>query len=292
MTRTLQLGRASTVAFALMVACAGTQPETKKPAENPAEAKSSDPNNCISPKDCLNKGALANQKQDFVKAAKFLEPACEIEAKACNITGELYRQGNGVAKDTTKAALLHQKACEKGLIISCAVEAQLRYAGIDGVAVDKARARIAFEKSCSPEFLDSCTNAGVMYASGEGGDADKDKARILYQKACDGGDQTGCVNAATMYLNGEGGPADKPRAHAMLDAACEKKNAQGCFNAALVYAKGLDGAVDLEKGVELFQKACDGKNQKGCELAQQIRDDLAKQAAAAAKGTKGKQAKK
>ncbi len=237
---------------------------------------------CKDAKDCLNKGALANQKKDFANAAKFLAVGCDIEPKACNIVGELYRLGQGVAKDGPKAASFHQRACDKGLIVSCAIEAQMRYQGDDGVTVDKARARVAYEKSCSPEFLDSCANAGVMYGAGDGGEVDKEKARGLYQKACDGGEQTGCVNVAAMYLNGDGGPQDKTRARTLFEQACEKKNLLGCFNAGLVYAKGLDGAQDLNTALTFLQKSCDGGHKKSCELAQQIRDDQAKQQAAQA----------
>lgn len=282
------------VAASFLFACAGTQAETTPGGTDAkaAAAKAADPNSCSEAKDCLNKGALAHKNKDYAKAAQFLPMACEIEPKACNIVGELYRKGEGVAPDLAKAANFHQKACDKDLIVSCAIEAQLRYQGTEGVPVDKARARVAFEKSCSPEFLDSCVNAGVMFAGGEGGDADKEKARTLHQKACDGGEQNGCVNVAAMYLNGEGGPADKPRAHKLFEDACEKKNLLGCFNAGLVYAKGLDGPQDLTKAVALLQQACDGGSQKGCEVAKQIREDQAKQQAAAKPAPKKASTKK
>lgn len=271
--------------------CAGTQAETQGEAQAAqgaqAAAKPADPDTCSDAKDCLNKGALANKNKDYGRAAKFLPSGCEIEPKACNIVAELYRRGEGVAKDGAKAADFHRKACDKGLVMSCAVEAQLRYHGQEGAPVDKARARVAFEKSCSPDFLDSCVNAGVMYGGGDGGAADKDKARELYQKACDGGEQTGCVNVAAMYLSGEGGEEDSSRARALFEQACEKKNLLGCFNAGLIQAKGLDGPQDLAKALALLQPACDGGHQKSCEVAQQIRDDQAKQKAAPAQ-PKGK----
>lgn len=278
------------IILALLVGCAAPTAETtRSKGEAP---KAADPNTCSDAKDCLNKGAIAHKNKDHVRAVKFLPTGCDIEPKACNIAGELLRKGDGVPKDGPKAADLHGKACDKGLIISCAIEAQLRYHGQEGVAVDKTRARIAFEKSCSPEFLDSCVNAGVMYSGAEGGAADKEKARVLYQKGCDGGEQTGCVNVAAMYLNGEGGPVEKNRARTLFEQGCEKKNSLACFNLGLIYAKGLDGAQDLPKALPYLQQGCDGGNQESCKVAQQIRDDQAKQAAAAAaaaaKPAKGK----
>lgn len=246
---------------------------------------------CSGPKDCLQKGALANQQKDFVRAAKFLGPACDIEPKACNIVGELYRKGEGVAKDGQKAADFHRRACESKLIVSCAIEAQLRYRGEDGAQVDKARARIAYEKSCGPDFYDSCANAGVMFANGEGGPVDKTRARVFYEKACVGGEQMGCVNQAALLLAGEGGPADPAKGRALLETACEQKNSFACFNLGVIFAKGQDVPQDFDRALVLIDKACVAGNQEGCKFATQLRDDLAKQKAAAAQAaTKGKPA--
>ena len=252
------------------------------------------PETCTDAKDCLNKGARAHQAKDFVRAARFLPSACEIEPKACNILGEILRQGQGgVPKDGNKAADFHGKACDKGLILSCAIEAQLRYHGQDGATVNKPRARIAFEKSCGPDFFDSCANVGVMYATADGGPQDLAKARQFYQKACDGGEGTACVNLAAVLLNGEGGEPDKPKAKAIFTEFCAKKNALSCFNLGLIYAKGLEGAQDLPQALTCLDQACVLGNQQGCTTAQQIRDDQAKiaaeaAAAAAKKGGKGK----
>ena len=179
--------------------CAGS-PAATKPDEPAAAAA---PDGCKDPKDCLNKGALAMQAKDFAKAAKFLPTACEVEPKACNIAGELFRKGDGVPADGAKAADFHKKACTAGINISCAIEAQLRYTGEGGAVVDKPRARTLFEKTCGPEMLDHCALAGVMYANGDGGPEDKAKARTLYDTACGAGEMTGCVNGGALYLNGD-----------------------------------------------------------------------------------------
>lgn len=262
-------------------------------AQAPAAAPAP-PETCGDAKDCLNKGARAHQGKDFVRAARFLPKACEIEPKACNIVGEIFRQGQGgVPKDGNQAADFHGKACDKGLLLSCAIEAQLRFHGQEGATVNKPRARSAFEKSCGPDFFDSCANAGVMFATGDGGPADLAKARTYYGKACDGGEATACVNLAAMLLNGEGGEPDRAKAKAMFTDHCGKKAALACFNLGLIYAKGLDGAQDLPQALGFLDQACTLGNQQGCTTATQIREDQAKQqaeaaAAAAKKAGKGK----
>jgi TPR repeat protein len=113
----------------LWVGCAGPAVETTRSKGEAAAPKAADPNTCTDAKDCLNKGATAHRNKDHARAVKFLPMACDIEPKACNIAGELLRKGDGVPKDGPKAADLHGKACDKGLVISCAIEAQLRYHG-------------------------------------------------------------------------------------------------------------------------------------------------------------------
>lgn len=263
------------------------------PSQKPEQAVAAAADSCKDPKDCLNKGALAMQAKDYAKAAKFLPTGCEVEPKACNIAGELYRKGDGVLADGAKAADFHKKACNAGVSISCAIEAQLRYSGTGGAVIDKPRARELFEKTCGPEMLDHCALAGLMYASGDGGPEDKAKARTLYDTACGAGELTGCVNGGALYLNGEGGPADKVKARMYFEKACDQKNADGCFNLGLVYAKGIEVPVDYDKAVALLKKGCDAGSKKSCEVAQQIQDDLAKQKEEASKPKgKGKPGKK
>lgn len=280
--RRLRIGLAGLSALAALLAAHPSWAEQAPAAAPPPET-------CSDAKDCLNKGARAHQQKDFARAARFLPTACEIEVKACNIAGEIFRNGDGgVPKDGQKSADLHGKACDKGMIVSCAIEAQLRYQGSDGAKVDKARARLAYERSCGPDFYDSCANAGVMCATGDGGPADLAKARGLYQKACDGGEAAACVNLASMLLNGEGGDADKAKAQTMFAQQCEKKQALGCYNLGLVFAKGLNGPQDLGQAITHLQKACDLGNPGGCQTAQQIRDDMAKQIKAQTEAASGK----
>ena len=131
--RTVSRGLAASLSGSLALSTALAITSAASPAfsaEPAAAAPAAD--GCKDPKDCLNKGAIAMQAKDFAKAAKFLPSGCQIEPKACNIAGELYRKGEGVTADGAKAADFHKKACNAGIIISCAIEAQLRYTGFAG----------------------------------------------------------------------------------------------------------------------------------------------------------------
>lgn len=258
-----------------------------------APAAGPPPERCDNPKDCLNKGARALMAKDFVRAARFMPSACDIEPKACYNAAGFYKDGQGVPKNGAKAAEFYQRACAGKIIEACAIEAQMRMNGEDGCPVDKARARAAFELSCGPDFLFSCANAGLLFATGQGGEADKAKARTYYDKACAAGkgEIVGCVNLGALYLNGEGGDVDKAKAQELFTLACSAKNAEGCFNLGLIFAKGMDGgSPDLDKALGFLKQACELGNKQGCDVSKQIEEDKAKQKeaadAAAAKAAK------
>ncbi|GAA8644685.1 hypothetical protein KYTH83_03960 [Helicobacter pylori] len=52
-------------------------------------------------------------KQDFFKARKYFEKACDLNNRSgCSGLGFLYGSGKGVEKDLIKAAYFYSKACE------------------------------------------------------------------------------------------------------------------------------------------------------------------------------------
>ncbi|WP_147588954.1 tetratricopeptide repeat protein [Helicobacter pylori] len=61
----------------------------------------------------LNLGIKNYEKQDFSKARKYFEKACDLNiGRGCNGLGVLYQNGQGVEKDLIKAAQFYSKACE------------------------------------------------------------------------------------------------------------------------------------------------------------------------------------
>lgn len=60
-------------------------------------------------------GMLSYDKQDFSKAKKYFEKACDLKyGRGCNNLGVLYRDGQGVEKNLTKADQYISKACKLG----------------------------------------------------------------------------------------------------------------------------------------------------------------------------------
>ncbi len=96
------------------------------------------------PKELVDLGILSYDKQNFSKAKKYFEKACELkDGGGCDALGHLYDDGKGVEKNSKKAAQFYSKACDLK----------------DG---------------------DGCFNLGMSYHSGEGVEKDFKKALALY----------------------------------------------------------------------------------------------------------------
>ncbi|GAA8754917.1 hypothetical protein Hpoki52_02740 [Helicobacter pylori] len=93
------------------------------------------------PEELVLLGIKSYEKQDFSKARKYFEKACDLNnGGGCNGLGVLYKDGQGVEKNLTKAAYLYSKACELKEGDGCGALGGLYYNG-DGVKQD-------FKKSC------------------------------------------------------------------------------------------------------------------------------------------------
>ncbi|MCQ2827456.1 sel1 repeat family protein [Helicobacter pylori] len=67
------------------------------------------------PEELVDLGILSYDKQDFSKARKYFEKACELkDGGGCFNLGRLYYYGEGVEKDLIKAAQYISKACKLG----------------------------------------------------------------------------------------------------------------------------------------------------------------------------------
>ncbi|GAA7649883.1 hypothetical protein MMM6_07760 [Helicobacter pylori] len=79
------------------------------------------------PEELFNLGMLSYDKQDFSKARKYFEKACDLNnGGGCGALGMLYEYGQGVEKNLTKAAQFYSKACKLGLQKACEILKELK----------------------------------------------------------------------------------------------------------------------------------------------------------------------
>lgn len=79
------------------------------------------------PEELLNLGIKNYEKQDFSKARKYFEKACDLNiGRGCAALGDLYYDGEGVEKNLIKAAQFYSKACKLGDRKACEMLKELR----------------------------------------------------------------------------------------------------------------------------------------------------------------------
>ncbi|MGL2793748.1 tetratricopeptide repeat protein [Helicobacter pylori] len=79
------------------------------------------------PKELFDLGMLSYDKQDFSKARKYFEKACDLNnSGGCSFLGDLYRSGDGVKQDSIKAAQFYSKACKLGNQKACEILKELK----------------------------------------------------------------------------------------------------------------------------------------------------------------------
>lgn len=108
------------------------------------------------PEELVLLGIKSYEKQDFSKARKYFEKACDLNnGGGCSGLGFLYGSGKGVEKNSKKAAYLYSKACELKEGDGCGALGGLYYNG-DGVKQDSKKAVALFEKACKLGYKKAC----------------------------------------------------------------------------------------------------------------------------------------
>ncbi|MBL9003886.1 MAG: sel1 repeat family protein [Myxococcales bacterium] len=175
------------------------------------------------------------------------------------LVGGLFGCGSGPLRNL-------QRGCEQGSGNACFKLGVAYYEGKDekGTAVDLdyARARKAFEQSCSRENGTACYNLGYMLTKGEGGPVDKTHAVDYYKKGCEFGDNTACTKGAVAYRDGAGVPKDMEKALALSKIGCDRNEKDACeLQKALATTPDANGLTAEVKGLI---EGCDAGNADSC----------------------------
>jgi uncharacterized protein len=120
------------------------------------------------------------------------DAACaDGDAEACGRIGVQLVHGTwGHDKDPAAAIPFLQRSGDGGHDYGCH-DLGVSYMYGRGVAVDFARARALFEKTCPP-IANSCHYLGAMTTQGQGAVADPVAARRWFRLACDNGSKGSC----------------------------------------------------------------------------------------------------
>ncbi|MGG7091191.1 tetratricopeptide repeat protein [Campylobacter sp. 1BO] len=139
------------------------------------------------------------------------------EFRTCGTLGELYQYGIfGVAQDFAKAVKFYEMACDGGYFSSC-TNLGFMYYEAQGVKADYKRAKELFSKACDNANALGCVNLGAMYEHGRGVPQDMAKAAAYYRLTCEAGVRLGCHNFAIYSFNQN----DKQSAKEYFKKACD-----------------------------------------------------------------------
>jgi TPR repeat protein len=95
-------------------------------------------------------------------------------------------------------------ACDQGNACAC-----MKLGGFVGCKkADRVAATELFQRACDHGLIASCANLGVIVFWGMDVPADKPRGLTLWQKACDGGYAFACRNLADVLEKGDTVPAD------------------------------------------------------------------------------------
>ncbi|WRF70081.1 sel1 repeat family protein [Helicobacter pylori] len=104
------------------------------------------------PEELFNLGMLSYDKQDFSKARKYFEKACDLKyGRGCFNLGRLYYYGEGVEKDFKKAFALFEKACDLNNSGGCGTLGMLYEFG-QGVEKNLTKVAYFYSKACKLGF--------------------------------------------------------------------------------------------------------------------------------------------
>lgn len=219
---------------------------------------------------CTNLGLLhlngEGVAKDESRATALFDKSCAAgNAQACSLLGGQYLMGRGTAKDVTKSIAYYNKACDAGWANACSVLAAFYTEG-KSVPRDDAKAAINHTKACDGGILESCAQLGYAYRNGIGVVQDYAKAASLYGKACSPKLPIACFNLGLMHQQGEGMPQDHAKALALFQDACAADYAYSCMYLGSRHLAGKGMPENRPKAAELFEKACAGNDAAGCYL--------------------------
>ena len=190
--------------------------------------------------------------------------------RACTALGVMYTDGDRVAIDLVRGAMLFQKACVMDDPRGCMLWGYALHHG-RGVTADFAQALIANERSCSREYGLGCNNLGSMLQQGHGAARDEKKAFDVYAKACALRTGVGCRNVGILHADAVTLPHDRTLAVAAFDKGCQFGDLSSCNKQAWHLEQGLGTDRDVERARRLYAKACDGGFQLACTNARNLR---------------------
>ena len=194
-------------------------------------------------------------EQDYTKALEWYNKAVNAgNASAMYSIGYMYDYGEGVEQDYSKALEWYNKAANAGN--SAAMNnIGYMYEFSEGVEQDYTKALEWFKKAANAGNTAAMYNIGYMYRDGEGVEQDYTKALEWYNKAANAGDATAMYIIGYMYDYGKGVEQDYSKALEWYNKAVAAGNSDAMNNIGRMYECGKGVEQDYTKALEWYTKS-------------------------------------
>ena len=198
--------------------------------------------------------------KDLAAAARWYRKAADQGNDSAQFAlGDMYYYGEGVANDLVAAARWYRKAADQGNDSAQFALGYVYYFG-EGVANDLVAA-VRWYRKAADQGNDSAQFAlGYVYYFGEGVAKDLAAAARWYRKAADQGNDFAQAALGDMYYNGEGVAKDLVAAARWYRKAADQGNDSAQAALGDMYHSGEGVAKDLATAVRWYRKAADQGN--------------------------------
>ncbi|KAG0291968.1 hypothetical protein BGZ97_005735, partial [Linnemannia gamsii] len=204
----------------------------------------------------------SNAQQGLTNTGDTIKPGIGIfvttdEIKRYITKGSQYRDGEGVAKDFSKALEWYSKAAEQGSAIAMDHIGYLYNIGGPSFPIDAAQALEWYLKAANKGNRSAQGSIGELYQNGKGVPQNYQKAAEWFLKAANLGDPWSQRQLGVLYKNGQGVEQDHAKALLWFHKAADHGYAPAQYSIGLQYNNGHGVSQDLNEALEWYLKAAD-----------------------------------
>lgn len=180
--------------------------------------------------------------------------------KRCQVVvADMYRNGQGVARDLVQAAHWYRKAADQGEAVA---QNQLGWMYAEGLGLprDVGEAFRWHRRAADQGNTAAQTRLGWLYEQGDGVSASAVLAADWYRKAADQGFAQAQNNLARMYRDGRGVFKDSKQAVTLFQAAAAQGSADAAYNLGRIFEIGNGVVQSNEQASAWYRKAMSRPN--------------------------------
>lgn len=187
---------------------------------------------CDSSNECIIKGLIYSQNQDFGNAIPAFKKGCDLgDRLGCNSLGYIYKNGQGVKADFKRSLEYFLKACDLNDGNSC------YNVGVMEQDKEDVNEFLFFKKACELKSGNGCYRLAELYKNGHKVDTDLEKAKELFKLSCDLNNDNGCYELAGIYYKNKDVENNYHEAQKYFNLGCKLDNAASCKAADMLKGK-------------------------------------------------------